>query len=133
MKTIQVKLEDADFKPIEWHPNIKGKISMAYLIYGEQLSMVVGKCEPGAEFVDDPPHEVEEVLYILQGKVEYEDGRVVTGGMATMNLAGQPHRGKFVSDDPDDPNKPVIFVEVAAYPKLLEIRDKFKAVAQRDK
>ena len=50
MKTIQVTLEESDYEAIEWHPNIKGKISMAYLIYGTQMSMVVGKCVAGTYF-----------------------------------------------------------------------------------
>ena len=133
MKVYQTKLEEADYKAInKWHPSLNGKLEMAYLIYGEAMNLIVGRVEPGTEFSDDPPHDVEEILFILQGKCVYKDGRVVTGGMATINLAGQPHGGRFESDDPNDPNKPCIFVEVAATPKLKEHLKEFKVIAKRE-
>jgi len=130
MKTYVVKVEDSDFKPIDknW-PELKGKISLAYLICGEELSIVISKSYHGAEFDDSTPHDVEEIIYLLQGGIEYEDGRILKGGgMATINLVGQPHKGKYVSDDPDKP-----IIELAIRRKFPEkFRKEFKVIAQRN-
>jgi hypothetical protein len=37
-----------------------------------------------------------------------------------------------MSDNPDDPNEPCIFLEVGKHPRMAAVKDKFKAIAETE-
>ena len=48
----------------------------------------------------DVGHPEEEIVYVLQGRVEYENGRVVRAGEAICNLPDRPHFAKYTGTEP---------------------------------
>ena len=65
----------------------------------------------------------------LNGKLEMA---YLIYGEAMNLIVGRVEPGTEFSDDPNDPNKPCIFVEVAATPKLKEHLKEFKVIAKRE-
>lgn len=59
----------------------------------ETLSVSMNDSQPGSRFVD-PGHPEKEIIYVIQGQLEYANGRVVTDGEAIINLPDMPHPGK---------------------------------------
>jgi quercetin dioxygenase-like cupin family protein len=56
----------------------------------ETFSIVTIESQPGSTF-QGIKHPEKEILYLIQGHLEYEDGRVVKDGEAVVNLPGMPH------------------------------------------
>jgi quercetin dioxygenase-like cupin family protein len=56
----------------------------------ENFSIVTIESQPGSTF-RGIKHPEKEILYLIQGHLEYEDGRVVKDGEAVVNLPGMPH------------------------------------------
>ncbi len=48
----------------------------------------------------DLGHPEEEIVYVLQGRVEYENGRVVRTGEAICNLPDRPHFARYTGTEP---------------------------------
>ena len=48
----------------------------------------------------DVGHPEEEIVYVLQGRVEYENGRVVRAGEAICNLPDRPHFARYTGTEP---------------------------------
>jgi len=56
----------------------------------ETFSIVTIESQPGSTF-QGIKHPEKEILYLIQGHLEYEDGRVVKDGDAVVNLPDMPH------------------------------------------
>jgi len=56
----------------------------------ESFSVVMIESQPGSTF-QSIKHPEKEILYLIQGHLEYEDGRVVKDGEAVVNLPNMPH------------------------------------------
>jgi len=56
----------------------------------ETFSIVTIESQPGSTF-QGIKHPEKEILYLIQGHLEYEDGRVVKDGEAVVNLSDMPH------------------------------------------
>ena len=65
----------------------------------DHLSLYVLENRSGGEFVDTG-HPDEELVYVLKGQIECEDGRVVSAEEAVFNLPNTPCRGRFVGTEP---------------------------------
>ncbi|MCG8377374.1 MAG: hypothetical protein MI702_12925 [Chlorobiales bacterium] len=89
----------ADVEPVE-EPGFKRR----YLFRGERMMVYYSEMQPGVDSTKLPEHyrrhDNEEIVFLFQGKLLYEDGRVVEGGMITINHPDQPHGCKVVGDQP---------------------------------
>lgn len=56
----------------------------------ETFSIVTIESQPGSTF-QGIKHPEKEILYLIQGHLEYEDGRVVKDGESVVNLPDMPH------------------------------------------
>jgi len=56
----------------------------------ENFSVVMIESQPGSAF-QSLKHPEKEIVYLVQGHLEYEDGRVVRDGEAVVNLPDMPH------------------------------------------
>jgi quercetin dioxygenase-like cupin family protein len=56
----------------------------------ETFSIVTIESQPGSTF-QGIKHPEKEILYLIQGHLEYEDGRVIKDGEAVVNLPDMPH------------------------------------------
>ena len=56
----------------------------------DTFSIVTIESQPGSTF-QGIKHPEKEILYLIQGHLEYEDGRVVKDGEAVVNLPDMPH------------------------------------------
>lgn len=56
----------------------------------ENFSIVTIESQPGSTF-QGIKHPEKEILYLIEGHLEYEDGRVVKDGEAVVNLPDMPH------------------------------------------
>lgn len=56
----------------------------------EIFSVVMIESQPGSTFKGNQ-HPEKEIVYLVQGHLEYEDGRVVRDGEAIINLSNVPH------------------------------------------
>ena len=63
------------------------------LLFTENISVSMNECEAGAVFID-PGHPEKEIVYVIQGQIEYDDGRIVREGEAIINLPNIPHNGR---------------------------------------
>ena len=61
----------------------------------ENMSILGKERKPGGEFQDPVGHPEEEIVYVLQGQVEYDDGRTIRAGEAGCNLPDAPHSGIY--------------------------------------
>jgi len=59
----------------------------------ESFSIVMNESEPGSSFTGTV-HPEKEIVYVIQGQLEYDNGRVVTGGQAIINLPDMLHPGR---------------------------------------
>lgn len=59
----------------------------------ENMSVCMNESEPGSEFID-PGHPEKEIIYVIQGQLEYDNGRIIRDGEAIINLADVPHPGR---------------------------------------
>jgi len=59
----------------------------------ENLSATIMESQQQADL--PPALEAEEFVYVLEGRLEYEDGRVAETGEAVFNLPGEPRSGKY--------------------------------------
>ena len=75
-----------------------------YLFRGEHMVCYYSQMQPGVDSRNLPEHyrkhSVEEIVYVLQGTLEYEDGRIVEAGMVTINHPMVPHGCRVVGDEP---------------------------------
>ena len=74
-----------------------GRMRRLVLFRGDALMVALTELDPGASWLRSS-HPEEEVVYVIQGRLEYEDGRVVTTGMLTVNLAMQDHPGRSAGE-----------------------------------
>lgn len=88
-----------DVKPVE-EPGFLRR----YLFRGQHLLCYFSQMQPGVDSRNLPEHyrkhSNEEIVYVLQGKLEYEDGRVVEAGMVTINHPWESHGCRVVGDKP---------------------------------
>lgn len=59
----------------------------------DSFSIVMNESEPGSAF-KGTVHPEKEIVYVIQGQLEYENERVVTDGQAIINLPDIPHPGR---------------------------------------
>jgi len=59
----------------------------------DSFSIVMNESEPGSAF-KGTVHPEKEIVYVIQGQLEYDNGRVVTDGQAIVNLPDIPHPGR---------------------------------------
>ncbi|MBI2868555.1 MAG: hypothetical protein HYX96_01865 [Chloroflexi bacterium] len=59
------------------------------------MSILRKERQPGSVFTDHTGHPEKEIVYVLQGQVEYDDGRTVRAGEAVVNLSNAPHSGHY--------------------------------------
>ena len=59
----------------------------------DNMSVCMNESQPGSRFID-PGHPENEIIYVIHGQLEFDNGRVVTDGEANINLANLPHSGK---------------------------------------
>ena len=59
----------------------------------DNTSVCMNESQPGSRYVD-PGHPEKEIIYVIQGQLEYDNGRIVTAGEAIINLANVPHPGR---------------------------------------
>jgi hypothetical protein len=75
-----------------------------YLFRGEHMMCYYSQMQPGVDSTKLPEHyrkhSNEEIVFLLQGKLEYEDGRIVEAGMITINHPMKPHGCKVIGDQP---------------------------------
>jgi len=75
-----------------------------YLFRGEHMMCYYSQMQPGVDSTKLPEHYRkhmnEEIVFLLQGKLEYEDGRIVEAGMVTINHPMKPHGCKVIGDEP---------------------------------
>lgn len=66
---------------------------------GEHLMVAVTRLAPGAAWTTTR-HPEEEVVYVVRGRLQYDDGRLVTEGMVTVNPSLHDHPGRAAGPDP---------------------------------
>ncbi len=64
------------------------------LIVTDNVSVCMIEAKPGAEFAG-PGMPQKEILYVIEGRMEFNDGRVAKRGEAVCNLADIPHPGRY--------------------------------------
>jgi mannose-6-phosphate isomerase-like protein (cupin superfamily) len=75
-----------------------------YIFRGDHMVAYYSQMQPGVDSTTLPEHyrkhPNEEIVFVLQGRLEYEDGRVVEAGQVTINHPMQPHGCKVASQEP---------------------------------
>jgi quercetin dioxygenase-like cupin family protein len=69
------------------------------LVATETLSVCYLENMPVLEF-PEPGHPEMEIFYVLGGKIEYTDGRIVRAGEAVCNIASLPHPCRYAGTQP---------------------------------
>ena len=69
------------------------------LYCGDNLLVAVQRLEPGTRWAM-PRHPEEEAVYVVRGRLEYDDGRILTAGMLTVNRSNQEHPGVVAGTEP---------------------------------
>ena len=91
-----IKIEDVD-------PAEEPGFLRRYLFRGEHMMCYYSEMQPGVDSTKLPEHyrkhSNEEIVFLLQGKLEYEDGRIVKAGMITINHPMKPHGCKVIGDE----------------------------------
>jgi len=59
----------------------------------QNMSIVMNESQPGTRFVDTG-HPEKEIIYVIRGCLEYDNGRTVTDGEAVVNLPDKLHPGR---------------------------------------
>jgi mannose-6-phosphate isomerase-like protein (cupin superfamily) len=91
---------------------------------GDQMMVAITHLDPGQGWTSTR-HPEEELVYVVSGRLEYGDGRVVTAGMLTVNRSLQHHPGKAAGDGV------TVLLEVYA-PPVPALRPAAPAVCPRD-
>jgi len=74
--------------------NPSGSVVKA-LAVTNNMSICIIEAQPGARFDDKTGHPQKEIVYVLKGQIEYDDGRVVRANEAVCNLPHIPHPGGY--------------------------------------
>jgi quercetin dioxygenase-like cupin family protein len=69
------------------------------LVATDTFSVCYLENAPVIEF-PEPGHPEMEIIYVLAGKVEYTDGRIVRPGEAACNIANMPHEARYAGTQP---------------------------------
>lgn len=69
------------------------------IVATETLSVAHIENRPVLEF-PEPGHPEREIIYVLQGKIEYNDGRTPRAGEAVCNLPNKPHPCSYTGTEP---------------------------------
>ena len=69
------------------------------LVVTETFSVCYLENMPVLEF-PEPGHPEMEIFYVLSGKIEYADGRIVRAGEAVCNIASMPHPCRYAGTQP---------------------------------
>jgi quercetin dioxygenase-like cupin family protein len=77
--------------------------------------VAVVEAPPGSRF--EVVHPEWELVYVLQGQADYDDGRSVKAGEVTINLPNVPHPFQTVGDE----NMVIIEIKSPAAPTCLEL------------
>lgn len=88
-----IRIED-----IETHENSMANDIRSILLITKTASFCITEAKPGTSWMD-PGHPEKEIVYLIQGQLEYDDGRVVGAGEAIINLPDIPHPGKRVGHE----------------------------------
>lgn len=83
-----------EIKPVEIQPGL----FVRPLAVRDDLSVVVVEAAPGNRF--EVVHPEWELVYVLRGQADYDDGRVVRAGEAIINLPNVPHPFVTVGHEP---------------------------------
>jgi quercetin dioxygenase-like cupin family protein len=86
-------IRPADIEPVEVQPGL----FVRPLAVVDGCSVVVVEAPPGNRF--EVVHPEWELVYVLQGQADYDDGRSVKAGEATINLPNVPHPFQTVGDE----------------------------------
>ncbi len=98
--SIQQVMAVKEIKPVEMQPGL----FIRPLAVRDDLSVVVVEAAPGNRF--EVVHPEWELVYVLRGQADYDDGRSVRAGEAIINLPNVPH--PFVTVG----NEPMVIIEV---------------------
>jgi quercetin dioxygenase-like cupin family protein len=88
-----IRIED-----METHENSMANDIRSILLITRTASFCITEAMPGTSWMD-PGHPEKEIIYLIQGQLEYDDGRVVRAGEAIINLPNIPHPGKRVGHE----------------------------------
>ena len=69
------------------------------IVATETLSVAHIENRPVLEF-PEPGHPEQEIIYVLKGKIEYNDGRTPRAGEAVCNIANMPHPCSYAGTEP---------------------------------
>lgn len=103
-----------EIKPVEVQPGL----FVRALAVKDDVSVVVVEAAPGTRF--EVVHPEWELVYVLCGQADYDDGRSVRAGEAIINLPNVPHPFVTVGSEP------MVIIEVKspapqAYLKLWQL------------
>jgi mannose-6-phosphate isomerase-like protein (cupin superfamily) len=90
-----------DIEPIEMP---KGFFVRLLGAMENQFSVCVIEAQPGSKF--GVTHPEAELVYVLRGQVEYDDGRFVKANQAIINLPNVYHSGRITGEEP------ALFIEI---------------------
>lgn len=102
-----------EINPVEIQPGLFARA----LAVKDDVSVVVVEAAPGKRF--EVVHPEWELVYVLRGQADYDDGRSVRAGEAIINLPNVPHPFVTVGSEP------MVIIEVkspapSAYLELWE-------------
>jgi mannose-6-phosphate isomerase-like protein (cupin superfamily) len=100
-----------DIEAVELQPGLF--VRLLALVDG--CSVAVVEAAPGSRF--EVVHPEWEVVYVLQGQADYDDGRSVKAGQAIINLPNVPHPFQTVGDEA----MVIIEVKSPAAPAYVEL------------
>jgi mannose-6-phosphate isomerase-like protein (cupin superfamily) len=83
----------ADVEPVELLPGLLVRALAAV----DGCSVALVEAPPGKRY--EVVHPEWEFVYVLQGQADYDDGRSVKAGEATINLPNMPHPFRTVGDE----------------------------------
>lgn len=93
-----------DIEPVEMP---KGFLTRLLAVV-DNFSVTVIESTPGTRF--EAVHPEAELVYVLRGQIEYDDGRIVKAKEAVVNLPDVPHSGITAG------NEPILFIEIKSPP-----------------
>jgi quercetin dioxygenase-like cupin family protein len=86
-------IRPADIEPVELQPGL----FVRALAVVDGCSVAVVEAPPGSRF--EVVHPEWELVYVLRGQADYDDGRSVRAGEAIINLPNVPHPFQAVGDE----------------------------------
>jgi quercetin dioxygenase-like cupin family protein len=104
-------IRPADIEPVELQPGLFVRV----LAVVDGCSVAVVEAPPGNRF--EVVHPEWELVYVLQGQADYDDGRSVKAGEAIINLPNVPHPFQTVGDEA----MVIIEVKSPAAPAYVEL------------